>query len=266
VADPVVIGDLRLETDVTPADWVVASVRDFEYDVGSLVPTSFEAYARLFHPAYRDVPTREEAGTEVTPVIYQGKDTWWRREVRWSEVAAANGRVAHPAMEWISVTGSWRYEHGDTQPGLWDQEPTEGSLPERQLELLVELLHEHTSIPRQCWFAVWEGYGSLPVSPQGIPKVQMTHRPMLLFSGRLSAATSFADEPWYQSPSLWWPEDRAWCVATDVDLMSTFVGASQDCIDELVTNQNLEVLQVSVDQGLTYDTDTVNPQPAVRDS
>ena len=28
------------------------------------------------------------------------------------------------------------------------------------------------------------------------------------------------------SPSIWWPEDRAWCVATDIDLFDTYVGGS----------------------------------------
>jgi hypothetical protein len=86
---------------------------------------------------------------------------------------------------------------------------------------------------------------------------------MILFSGRLSAAmTSFSNELIRHSASLWWPSDRAWCVATDVDLMSTYIGASDAAIDALGAEPALEVLRVSVDQGLTYDADTVNPEPS----
>ena len=44
-------GDLEIVNDVSPANWIVASVRNFQYDVGSLLPVTFEAYARVLHPA-----------------------------------------------------------------------------------------------------------------------------------------------------------------------------------------------------------------------
>jgi hypothetical protein len=104
-------------------------------------------------------------------------DVGSQKEVRWSEVAAANGRVAHPAMEWVSITGDLRYYNHDRQPGLWDEMPTEGSLPHRLTERLTALLGGHTSAPDRCWFAVWDGYGNLPFEPGGRPKVQMPQRP-----------------------------------------------------------------------------------------
>src|SRR4030081_3877277 len=109
VDSPFVIGGLDLAADVRPADWVVAGVRNFQHDVGSLLPQGFPAYARVFHPAQRLVGDRQS-------------------EVRWVEVARANGRLAHSAMEWISITGSWRFLQDDSQPGIWDQAPREGTL------------------------------------------------------------------------------------------------------------------------------------------
>ena len=78
------------------------------------------------------------------------------REIRWAEVAAANGRRTHPAMEWIAITGSWRFLHNDTQPGVWDQEPFEGSLPLRQSIRVTSILADRTTTPEMCWFAIWE--------------------------------------------------------------------------------------------------------------
>jgi hypothetical protein len=118
----VFIDDLKLETDVGPADWVVQGVRDFEYDVGSLVPTTFAVYARLFHPAYVPVESPKIAG-DGAQEVHCGDRYMWEKEVRWSEVAAANGRVAHRAMDWQAIIGSWELHH---QPGVWDQEPEEG--------------------------------------------------------------------------------------------------------------------------------------------
>jgi hypothetical protein len=66
----------------------------------------------------------------------------------------------------------------------------------------------------------------------------------------------------YRSPSLWWPQDRAWRVATDVDLMSTYIGAARVCIEAPIADEHLEVLEVTADPGVTADSDTLNPEPA----
>ena len=231
--------------DVEAADWIVAGVRDFRYDVGSLLPQGFEAYARVFHPALR-----HSAG---------GPD-----EVRWAAVAAANGRVAHPGMEWISITGSWRFLHQDNQPGIWDEAPREGSLPARQAAELATLLAEHTTTPQRCWFAVWDGFGAIPpqLGRADIPRIALPHRSMLLLAGSLSeATTSIVAPPGDQRASLWWPEDRAWCVATDVDLMTTYVGGTEECVNALVDGDEVEAMPVSVDQRVTWDSDQVIPTP-----
>ena len=100
----------------------------------------------------------------------------------------------------------------------------------------------------------------------GYPRIQLPHRPMLLWAGPLSAATtSFDPPPDDQRASLWWPEDRAWCVPTDVDLMTTYVGGGPECIDALVTDDELEAMPVSIDQPVTWDSDQLNPlQPCPR--
>ncbi|MBG0832594.1 hypothetical protein HS041_33395 [Planomonospora sp. ID67723] len=232
---------------MSPADWVVAAVREFDdNNVGCLVPPVFAAYARVFHPAYR--------GEGENP-----------REVPWAEVAGANGRLAHPAMQWPAITGSWRFVYDDDQPGLWDHPPVEGSLPVRQAAQLAELLAAHTATPERCWFAVWDGFGNLnlPVEDGKIPRVEMPARPMLLLSGPLSAAaTSLDATSWCdQRASLWWPEDRAWCVATDVDLMTTYVGGTEECVTALTADGGLEAMEIGVDQRLGWDGDPLNPLP-----
>jgi hypothetical protein len=262
VRDAFSIGELSSASDVSPADWVVAGVRNFEYDVGSLVPTGFAAYARVFHPTYLTVMTPNEAG-EGAQQVGLGADARWLREVSWAEVAAANGRIAHPAMEWIAITGSWRFLDADTQPGVWDYPPCQSSLPPRQQSRIATVAAPHTTASEVCWFAVWEGYSGLKVPQSGLPTVAMPQRPMLLFSGPLSGATtSFVQAPFHQSASLWWPDDRAWCVATDVDLMTTYIGGSEPLIDSLVNAEDLEVMRVGVDQRVTWDTDKLNPAPS----
>jgi hypothetical protein len=70
-----------------PAEWLKAGVRD-DHSIGSIQPVRVDAHARVFHPSGL---RRDEDYAEV----------------RWSEAAAANGRVMHGAAEWGSITGSW---------------------------------------------------------------------------------------------------------------------------------------------------------------
>lgn len=236
-------GLLTAAADASPAEWVIAGVRDFAYDVGSIVPATFAAYARVFHPAVRG-----EGGGAA--------------EVRWAEVAQANGRVMHPAAEWGSITGSWDYQYSRSQPGIWDYPPSTGELPAEVAARLAAVLSRHTSTPQRCWFAVWEGFADLPSQCRSAPRFELPHRGMLLLTGPADAAAAFGSDSWArQSASLWWPDDRAWCVGTDVDLMTTYVGVSTDCAGHLQTESGLEILAVSADQHVTWDTDTINPLP-----
>lgn len=94
----------------------------------------------------------------------------------------------------------------------------------------------------------------------------MPARDMILFAGPLDMAdTQFGATqqfPTGMSAHLWWPDDHAWCVATDIDLMSTYLGASAECVAAVLAGQDLEAFPVCADQRLTWDSDTVNPLPS----
>jgi hypothetical protein len=261
---------LSAAADARAADWVVAGVRDFDHTVGSIVPAVFEAYARVFHPASRRVD-----GDDVS--------------VRWADVASANGRVMHQAAEWGSIAGTWRDDRNSVQPGVWEQPPATGGLPGDPARRLAGLLAEHTGDPEHCHFAVWDGHG-VPTFhfffPEGTPesarrrseaatnaRAQAWHalldsaapfslpaRGMSLLQGPLTAIEAFYED-FRDPPRLWWPSDRAWCVGGDVDLMTTYVGASGACVEALLADDELEALAVSVDQRITWDADEINPLP-----
>jgi hypothetical protein len=237
------VGDLTVSYDVPPGEWVAAGLCPFaEHAVCSIVPRGFQAYARVFHPAYR---------------LHGDKG-----EVRWAEVARANGRQAHPAMEWASITGEWRYVEGENQVGLWDQAPSQGSLPLGQAVRLAQVLRFFTRSPDMCWFAVWDGWATLGDSADGVPRAILPARPMILLSGPLSGiATSVESSPGDQRANMWWPEDQAWCVGTDIDLMTTYIGGSEECIKALAADDGLEVMLVTPDQRVTWDSDRINPLP-----
>jgi hypothetical protein len=80
-----------------------------------------------------------------------------------------------------------------------------------------------------------------------------------LYGGPIDLALTSVDGPWNsQSPNLWWPEDRSWCVATEVDYAWTYVGGSRMLIGALLGDDLLEAMPVHLDDSPFWDGDTVN--------
>jgi hypothetical protein len=226
-----------VEDDVTAARWIADALRD-DATVGSLVPPVFEAYARVFHPAVR----------------YAGDDDV---DVPWAEVAAANATVAHPAMEWASITGLMEFFDQADQSPLWDGAPARGHLPAQVASAMAGVLRRHTRAPDDCWF----GVPAELVAADGEP-LELGGTEFWVVRGPVElAAANMAAEPAEQSAGIWWPADRAWCVVTDLDLVTSYVGGSAACIAEIMAHPSVEAAEVSASQGTTWDADTINPLP-----
>jgi hypothetical protein len=241
---PVELGGLPVATDVSPGVWISSGRRRGEAGtVGALVPAVFEAYARIFHPAVR----------------YVGDDDV---EVRWADVAAHNRTKAHPLMQWASITGSWDYQHSDSQPPVWDDAPSEGHLPVTSAARLADVLARHTGTPDDCWFGRWVGFGFDGAALEPLPHLLLRGgQDVVLARGTVQdAVRNLAPEPHEQSANLWWPADQAWCVVTDIDLSSTYVGGSAACIAELRATPGLEVAPAFPADRVSID--PVNPIPS----
>ncbi|MGY1855148.1 hypothetical protein [Modestobacter sp. SYSU DS0290] len=88
-------------------------------------------------------------------------------------------------------------------------------------------------------------------------------RDHLLLRGPLGSARFIGDQvtaEWFipQSPNLWWPADRSWCVGTEIDFDSTLVAGSRALVDELLAHPVLEALEVHPEGSLTWDADEIN--------
>ena len=118
-------------------------------------------------------------------------------------------------------------------------------------------------LPTVAFFGLWEGRGYIDnrLYPP-VARVKGCSRDYLLFQGPLEGVMAFLDRRgtpfWGDSPNVWWPEDRAWCVATDIDLYDTYVGGSGECIQAVLEPPDLEALPTSLDARLDVGGDTVN--------
>jgi len=232
--------------DVHAADWIVRRLHPFATDVGSLVPEGYEAYARVLHPARRieaDQPAK----------------------VRWAALGRDANTALQPTTQFESLVSSAK-PHIDP--------PRRGTLDPDELEALIELLAAHTSQPESCWFAMWDGYGWIqgppalahlharhrtqptPIRPhadQVAPRVHVPGRSFLLWHGPIESATTFCRPPIWQSPNLWWPYDRTWCVASEIDLYSSYVGGAQALIDRMLRDRRVEVLPANLGDSIGAD-------------
>ncbi|MGY1740881.1 MULTISPECIES: hypothetical protein [unclassified Blastococcus] len=224
-----------VESDLSPAAWLADAVRAAPRGtVAALVPAHLPAHARVLHPA-----VRYEGDTDV--------------DVRWDAVAAHNGTTAHRLMQWPGVTGSWDFVGEDDQPGVWNDTPAPGHLPAHVAAELAAVLAGATTTPDRCFFGVCDEQGV-----EG-PHLVLPSCELLLVTGPIAlAAANVAPEPQEQSPALWWPADRAWVVATDPELMSTYVAGPAAVVDALLASR-LEVHPARPDDPVGYAADTRNP-------
>lgn len=205
--------------DVSPAAWIGPRLHPFGKDIGSVIPQGFAAYARIFHPVELDGSRRE----------------------RWSDVAARNGHIVHSEMQFHMIAAP----RGETPTVDYNRrnQPRMGTLHIEQRRIIVEHLRKATTTPDTCWFAMWEGFGGLD---ERVPeRVELPNRNYLLYAGTIDRALD-SPAPFDQSPNLWWPEDRAWFVATEIDFDSTFVGGADSLIAALVSDKRLEALPIAL--------------------
>ncbi|SCK52519.1 hypothetical protein [Streptomyces sp. WMMB 322] len=206
---------LRHIDDTAPARWVEESARDLSPAVPTPLPAGFEAYARVLHPA-------EAAGGGF---------------LTWRDIAARSGRDLGAGTRFAEIAGTV------------EAEPRQGSFPEELLPVLCDVLASHTSDPEHCVMGLWDGWGWIGCGDD-VPRADLGSRAYLLYEGPVGAAADMGERGagffFPQSPNLWWPGDRSWCVATDVDLDSTFVGGSARLIGDLTGGDRLEALAVDV--------------------
>jgi hypothetical protein len=244
----------RWSGDVHQADWIGPRLTPCEdgYPAAAVVPAGFAAYARVLHPA-------GTGGNQDRPV-------------RWAEVAAWSGLPLRPDAQFHSVALP------PTDPGgppPYRHDPWEGGLDEPDAAVLTGIVRDWTATPEDCWFCVWDGYGwgsgvplvavdhssrplgAVPPPPtdpvpspvRSGPRVELPHRSYLLYQGPAKAALALAalDGTLGQCPNLWWPADRAWCVASEIDLPWTYVAGPRGLIDAILADDRIEALPTAPD-------------------
>ena len=215
---------VQQSVEVEEAVWIGDRLSPFDSGVvTSVVPSGFEAYTRLLHAL--DPPERGQ------------------QPIRWADVAAWSGVEMVPGIDFPDIALP---EHEPSGVEPWPGHvPQVGTLHPADADALAAVLARHTSTPDRCWFCTWEGWGSVFFGDG--PRVELPGRNYVLFVGPLAALPSLMDAQDGHSPNLWWPADRAWCVATEIDLAWTYVGGPAALISDLLANPGLETQPAAPD-------------------
>jgi hypothetical protein len=279
---------VRVLEDVSAGDWLRPRLQGWGV-VGGVVPRGYEAVARVLHPAH------------LSRLLGDGPDGLdvETRPVSWREVAARLGRTMHPLVQWGSLTGE-RDAQRPWHDGWLLNCPDEGTLPRAALEALGALLVDRAA-PVRWTAALWIGWGELRSDGMPYLAVGTNaERPGRTRPGPLARAAAAAEargrllrlpgrehvvidmEPhdllggaWFRdlapeapampvalTPNLLWPEDRSWCLATEIDFDSTLVAGDRGLIDAVLAHPGLEAVEVGYDDDLTWAGDRLNPSPS----
>lgn len=267
----------RPARSATGANWVGMALRRGAWgSVSGVIPSGFEASAVVRHPAYRCVCTDENLSAFRSG---RGHSV----AIRWSDVAASNLPIVYgrALYEENGVTRSRLTQYRRLADGRWILDklngedlvplirsgdswiggPREGSLEPDLAGTLQGVLAMATGTPGSCWFGIWEGYGHLTESQRKAPALAAPHRRWRLFRAPLTAIgqSFFGNDIEHLYANLVWPEDRSWCVATEINAEATYLGGREELIAEVIANADLEAERVSLDRRLATLRDVLQP-------
>jgi hypothetical protein len=255
--------EVEWSTDLSCASWIRERLAPFgSGGLTSVVPAGFAAYARLLHPAHgsEDHPVRWlevaarngldlHAGTQF-PDISLLPPTGDEAQM-WDGVGPVEGTLSEAdAVALVDVLRRHTAASERCCFGLWDGYGWDAG---GRMDLSYTRDDEP---PEWAEPAVYEGQAPIGhrTAESGAPadpvprevrdglRVELPNRSYFLYRGPVEQALAFVASK-QQTPNLWWPADRSWCVATEIDLDCTYVGGSEELVDDIVGDGRLEAFR-----------------------
>ena len=202
-----IFGDLVKAADTTAsAEWIARARRGSLGTVGSLVPNEYASFVRVYAPP----PIPED---------------WWAtyRDLYGAVAEVGARHTSQPERAWFAV---WEGHGFDTATShvAWLEPPADEAerrdREEHRARVRDEGRRRNTAIRAQLGV---------------VPRFAVPDRTYYLMEGSVEAAVGLRDPSsgQWRNPDLYWPDDRRWFVATDVDFWSLYIGGDDDFITEL---------------------------------
>ncbi len=219
-------------TPATREDVAGLSLRGPSWTVGDFLPVGFEAYAWLPNPIW--IAVAPGTGGAIADQESDDDRGRWRKPMKWSEIAAANG------VRMTKDTGL--HEIGDPRPqerGRADADwhPSEGTLEPFVARELFSLLGRETNADDTCLVGQWEGGSNWYTDV----KLVTPNWNYFIWRTRFTELADWLRQPdsferSVDCPHIIWPADRKWCVATLYSGFSNYVAGSRAVIDAILAS------------------------------
>ena len=257
-------------TDVVAGSWFVDALEGSPNSVGEIAPAGYEAYVHLPHPYWAEV-SPHTAGSFYDPPDSEAESGYWWKPIRRSEVARprrADGNrsplepptdsamgappLIHPLIgvlrshtpaDMACLCGFWKVQlpafGGMT---VYRAEPAAGSSGRRSLARYVKSIvralqaSNRARRVRRDMIAAATAHGS----PGQV----------LLYRGSLDEIECWLSDfdplkAHYHPPSVFWPEDRRWCVAMPQNKALSIVAGTRLLIEEVQALTDIDAFEVN---------------------
>ncbi len=196
-----------------PAAWIEGELDGRPETVGALVPSRYASVVRLHAPP-------------PTP------DDWWSlyREL-FGLVASVGARhTSTPGRAWFAIWEGHGFAGGTTKIA-WRDPPADDE-ERRAREALRAQVRDESE----------RRIAATSAALDRIPRFELPDRTYYIVEGPLSAVGTlrYPDVDDWRNPDLFWPDDRRWFAATDVDFWSLYVGGDPAFVDDLAREASTE--------------------------
>lgn len=203
----VIFGDTMKPAGTTAsADWIAPARRGSMGTVGALVPNAYSSIMRVHAP----------------PPI---PGDWWSTYRDLYEFVAEIGarHTSRADRAWFAMWEGHGFDTVSTRVAWWD--PPVDDVERRAREAERARLRDED---RRRTAAIRTGLSE-------VPRFELPDRTYYLMEGPVAAVAGLRDPSTghWRNPDLFWPDDRRWFVATDVDFWSLYVGGDNDFIADL---------------------------------
>jgi hypothetical protein len=213
--------------DVEAARWLVERLHPLGRDVGSVVPAGFAAYVRLDHPVDGDDEDDEPWVGGLSPGDAEAL------------ASALAGFTGTPDDCWFCLWDGYGDVTGAVAVFV-AAEPTDAdSAGAESVEDLQRRAEDDLDRQKRAVADVVDRCG----------RVEAPDREYLLFRGPVAAVTAASTAgagigpgiDVLDGPNLWWPADRAWVVASEIDLAWTYVAGPEALAETLLADPRFTV-------------------------
>ena len=198
-----------MSVPATPPDigWIDEACRTPWGTVGALVPNDFEAHLRIWPPP--------------------DTDDFWADYAQLHRVVGSVGE-RHTSTPSDATFAIWE-GHGfssRTTSVAWARPAADDAERQARHAELARLREEDR-----------RRNAAIEAELSRLPAIERPGRRYHVVSGPVAAVVDLRDpdRAAWRNPDLWWPQDRAWFVATDVDFWSLYVGGSAAFTADLTT-------------------------------